>query len=446
MTFLTRKVPISVVPGANAGKLPLAKHLRRFGLEKYAREINTVAVDTEDVVRLTEAEVESVAKLLPTLAKGRAWRELVTDVSTKYDEASASCKVSIAGSESLKSFVSVTPRTKAEEADFPSYIARALLITPVVELFGFIKDHRFQFKDHWITSRISDSAQLRHELINLYEAELMLSSLVLGVNACAYFEGVSEEMQSVFAEHDYSKLEFWVVLIGTIANLSSMQASFYVYVAMMVILPISSSNFWAFSRIPAVQWLLWLPSACSQLMVYASAGFLSMLLIHLGGQGPLVTAIVLAYCATFAISTPLMGYVFNLAIKSGAYGDAELCPNANQLQPQKVEEAFFSRVRENEERGITDADLLYGVSVKEIAAKPVRRVSSFHMFQHLVRTPRRLAPVEERSKALHAKRMQSVCDAADGRSQGLKSPRVPDSPRSLRSVGRWAGGFNSADT
>ena len=62
-----------------------------------------------------------------------------------------------------------------------SFITRLLQITPIIELFGYMKDHRKHYKEHWIDSCKDDPERLKATLLAQYEMEIVLAVLYLSI-------------------------------------------------------------------------------------------------------------------------------------------------------------------------------------------------------------------------------------------------------------------------
>ena len=61
------------------------------------------------------------------------------------------------------------------------FIKRLFRITPLVELLGYMKDHRFHYKEHWIDSCKNEPKRLKSTLMAQYEMEIVLGVLYLSI-------------------------------------------------------------------------------------------------------------------------------------------------------------------------------------------------------------------------------------------------------------------------
>ena len=51
----------------------------------------------------------------------------------------------------------------------------------MIELFGYMKDHRKHYKEHWIDSCKDDPERLKATLLAQYEMEIVLAVLYLSI-------------------------------------------------------------------------------------------------------------------------------------------------------------------------------------------------------------------------------------------------------------------------
>ena len=62
-----------------------------------------------------------------------------------------------------------------------AFIKRLFRLTPLVELLGYMKDHRFHYKEHWIDSCMNEPKRLKSTLMAQYEMEIVLGVLYLSI-------------------------------------------------------------------------------------------------------------------------------------------------------------------------------------------------------------------------------------------------------------------------
>ncbi|KAK3250873.1 hypothetical protein CYMTET_39768 [Cymbomonas tetramitiformis] len=103
-------------------------------------------------------------------------------------------------------------QTKPEVA--PTGIWRWLkLVSSPFELL-IPADHYPAYAKHWIESRREDGPNLHEGMLFLYEVEIIVSSLLLGVFTTLFFEVIHESMIEDFMTHQVYKLDYYVVLFG----------------------------------------------------------------------------------------------------------------------------------------------------------------------------------------------------------------------------------------
>ena len=97
-----------------------------------------------------------------------------------------------------------------EEKEYPSFFGRATSIVPLRELMGLVSDGGWDVKQHWIDSCADNPSRLKSGLTFLFEMEVLMGALFLGLTTSTYFEGIDEYMFSTFGSMEYTSLDFWV--------------------------------------------------------------------------------------------------------------------------------------------------------------------------------------------------------------------------------------------
>lgn len=143
-------------------------------------------------------------------------------------------------------------------------------------------------------------------------------------------------MRVAFVEGNVASIEFWLAITGSLAVLIPMLFVALAYVALMLLMPVSKENAYAFCRTPSV-------NRCFLMCTQLGANIIGSLLVLF---------------STFSI----FGYgiinfcmAFNLSIAGGACiaRDVTKC-NQLDLTPEECEQIFYQRaVRANQE-GLLD--------------------------------------------------------------------------------------------
>lgn len=241
-------------------------------------------------------------------------------------------------------------------AEFPGFITRFMKIVPMIEMMGILKDHRNMFRTHFYEAFRHDPQQLKSSLAFILEMEILMGALFMSF-AVALFLGVFEDkMRVAFVEGNVASIEFWLAITGSLAVLIPMLFVALAYVALMLLMPVSKENAYAFCRTPSVNRCFLMCTQLMLVMFYDMVFFTVLTLIYKLGANIIGSLLVLF--STFSI----FGYgiinfcmAFNLSIAGGACiaRDVTKC-NQLDLTPEECEQIFYQRaVRANQE-GLLD--------------------------------------------------------------------------------------------
>jgi len=161
----------------------------------------------------------------------------------------------------------------------PSFWRRNLRMTPAFEAV-VLKDHLPSFRSHWIESKRHDGFALKEAMVMLYESELLVGALLLGTFTSMMFSGaIAQPQLDDFRAGKIGTLGFFTVAIGAFCCVISFLYLFTSYVAIMLILPISEANIYAFLKLPSTLRSLNVVNLMLVLSAYGGLSFLSLLLI-----------------------------------------------------------------------------------------------------------------------------------------------------------------------
>lgn len=200
-------------------------------------------------------------------------------------------------------------------------------------------DHYPAYAKHWVESRREDGPNLHEGFLFLFEVEIILSSLFLGVFTALFFELIHEDMLEVFRTNQVFKLDYYVVLFGVLSMCSTFSYCIVAYVMIRLILPISDSNAYVFFKQQSfANWMIFANvQVCC--MLYSCALFLVCALCScLGGFSVGGTYVVIAAVGLSLIGgLYFAGINFNLAMNSGVFGSQVLIDDKQAFEASSAE-------------------------------------------------------------------------------------------------------------
>eukprot|EP00935_MAST-01C_sp_MAST-1C-sp1_P000351 g351.t1 len=215
-------------------------------------------------------------------------------------------------------------------------------------------DHYWGFKNHWIEANRHNGLILKDGLLFMYQLEFIVGSLVVGVAAGCYIEGVTTEMQNQFATGQYDTLGFWVCTSGTLATVVCFIFIINAYVTTLLLLPINANNAYCFLKSHGTQCTMMYGNFLICLMLNQVLVFIELLLLKMnaGEHGVSTFGIVIVFGTHFLLWGPvalLNGSAINVAINSGCYGvEPVIAPEtAIALSPIELEDALTQRAFAN---------------------------------------------------------------------------------------------------
>ena len=240
----------------------------------------------------------------------------------------------------------------------PSFWRRNLRMTPAFEAV-VLKDHLPSFRSHWIESKRHDGFALKEAMVMLYESELLVGALLLGTFTSMMFSGaIAQPQLDDFRAGKIGTLGFFTVAIGAFCCVISFLYLFTSYVAIMLILPISEANIYAFLKLPSTLRSLNVVNLMLVLSAYGGLSFLSLLLISSSSGSWIMVGICGGSMMVFN-STMFwtFSHSFNLSMLGGFYGAKGVVDpaTAERLSGKELEELLVRPVlRYREEHGRTD--------------------------------------------------------------------------------------------
>ena len=104
-----------------------------------------------------------------------------------------------------------------------SFLKKIFTITPLIELCGYMKDHRMLYKEHWIDSCKTQPERLKATLSAQYENELVLAVLYLSVIFGTVTSSMAEDdsYANDFSE-GRSTLAGWCTFLGIISVITGL--------------------------------------------------------------------------------------------------------------------------------------------------------------------------------------------------------------------------------
>ena len=241
-------------------------------------------------------------------------------------------------------------------AEFPGFLTRFMKIVPMIEMMGVLKDHRNMFRTHFYEAWRHDPQQLKSSLAFILEMEILMGALFMSF-AVALFLGVFEDkMRVAFVEGNVASIEFWLAITGSLAILIPVLFVALAYVALMLLMPVSYENVYAFCRTPSVNRCFLM---CTQIMIfmfYDLVFFTMLTLIY--KLGTTVIGLLLVLFTTFGIfGTGIVNFcmAFNLSTAGGACiaRDVTKC-NKLDLTPEECEQIFYQRAVQAYQEGLLD--------------------------------------------------------------------------------------------
>jgi len=235
------------------------------------------------------------------------------------------------------------------------WVSRVWQIVPAFELAGFLLDHRFKFKQHWIEANLSNGDRLSNGLKEILQLEMLLAALMLGFTSGVYFGNLTPEIVEDFQELRVGTLGFWCVATGTVALLTTLLTVATIYLSAIMLRPVSSANMAAYLRCKAVQDALHLPSILLVMMFMLVTTLVTLTLLRRNGGFSLICALVVfpPGFGVFSYVIGLYGVALNLGLKSGAYSNEPVIARSTVLTAPAglVESTMWAKAIKNSKEG-----------------------------------------------------------------------------------------------
>ena len=235
----------------------------------------------------------------------------------------------------------------------PSFLQRTLKITPLVELLGFFKDHRRHFKLHWIAAcslKEDGGLELKNGLTFMFEMELLVAVLFLGITTSIFFQCITPEMIEK-SNDNYWSLEFFVVLLGAITVVVSFCFFGFSYMTLIILQPVHESNVLSFVRTEPYQLVMAITNYCLCLLVYASLLLITMYIMqHTQSNLHIMGIIIGTLISLLGVFLLAANNAMNLSLKSGCFSDKAIINNSEliHLTPEETEAILYNRAITNE--------------------------------------------------------------------------------------------------
>lgn len=245
----------------------------------------------------------------------------------------------------------------------PSFLRRTIKITPIIELMGFLKDHRRHFKEHWIAAcslQKNGGQILKQGLTFMFEMELLIAVLFFGIATTLLFEGVTREMVDK-AHDEYLSLEFFILLFGVITLVMSFLFFGFTYITLIILQPIHESNVLSFVRTEPYQIVMAMTNYCLLVSFYSKLFMLVVFLIFHTNLHPLILGVAFFLMITcLSVFLTAANNSMNLALKSGCFSHKVIIDtnDLNNITPQETERILYNRVIDHQEY-YGDADILH---------------------------------------------------------------------------------------
>jgi hypothetical protein len=247
------------------------------------------------------------------------------------------------------------------ESDFSlSFFQRLFTIVPLNELFICPKDHMYSYKQAWIISEQHDGNRIKSGLTFLFEMELLLSALFLGVGTTVYTGTWTEEIKENFVNYRYDTIDFYYLIFSTLSVLLLLFVVFAAYLMIQLLLPVSATNIGVWLKTSSVLRVLFIPNV---LIVFGLYSFLLQIVlttIKMGGASILITVLVVGLTAViFIVISWNFGMAFNLAFLSGSFSSIPIFSNQRKMffdnSSEECEQMLFNKCIQNKKEGlITD--------------------------------------------------------------------------------------------
>lgn len=240
----------------------------------------------------------------------------------------------------------------------PSFWRRHLRMTPAFEAF-VPKDHLPSFRSHWIESKRHDGFALKEAMVMLYESELLVGALLLSTFTSMMFSGtIAQSQLDDFRAGKIGTLGFFTVAIGAFCCIMSFMYLFTSYIAIMLILPISEANIYAFLKLPSTLRSLNVVNFMLVLSAFGGLQFVFLVLISATSGSWIMVGIcggsMIAFASTLFWT---FSHSFNLSMLGGFYGAKGVVDpaTAERLSGKELEELLVRPVLDyREEHGSTD--------------------------------------------------------------------------------------------
>ena len=233
---------------------------------------------------------------------------------------------------------------------YPSFFKRLLQITPMIEMMGYLKDHRSRFKQAFIESSRHDGNRLKSGMTFMFEMEIILGSLLLAANATIVMSVNDETLIQDFEAFKIFSLGFWITALGAITLQLVTMFVGVVYITIISLQPISPQNFYSYLRTPSCQTMLAAPNSILIVFFYLFVTYICLILtFKSGGSTAAYLLCFLPGFGTFFACSPFMNYHFNLGYSSGAYSPIPIIPPEKllKLTSEETERILYWRSVEN---------------------------------------------------------------------------------------------------
>ena len=206
----------------------------------------------------------------------------------------------------------------APKGQHTSFFRKLFTIVPWSENLGILKDHRPEYRRHWIESGRHNPQELKSSVCFVLEMEVLLGALFLGFVISLFAFGVTAQTKAAFANGDVGTIDFWIALTGCLAVLFPLIFTPCCYVVLVVIMPISNKNIYAFLRSPTMEDALTTLAQTLLASFYLIFSFVILVFIRDLGGG---LSAFLVVGSIFPLFFKLL-FCINLCINQGMYSGA----------------------------------------------------------------------------------------------------------------------------
>ena len=232
-----------------------------------------------------------------------------------------------------------------------SFLRKLFHISPMIDLGGYMTDHRLIYKEHWIESCRTNPERLKSSLAVQSELELILAILYVSVTMAIFSTAVLTD--ATFAE-DFTSGELSLasicIFVGILAIISGITFVMSSFMNITLLQTISAENTYAFCKSHAR--LIHVPSLVLIINFYASLAFICLFVIKGTGGSWRSHVVVWGILGVFLIPLYAM-YVlaFNVSMKSGLFSSTQVISTekALNLTKEEIDNILVNRAMQKEE-------------------------------------------------------------------------------------------------